>query len=423
MERTKPSSLAVQIASFVFTRWVVNIQVRMFYPFLAVFARGLGISLADISLAVMARGFVGATMPFLAPLADRYGRRVGILLGLGLFIASNTLVVALPTLPTFFLSVCFSMVGVFLVISSIQAHIGDAVPYPRRGLAIALTELGWSLSFILGMPLVAYLLARAGWRAPFRLAVGMGVAAFLLLCRVLPASGQVSSTSTDGPDDLLQKHSQSPGGAESQTHRSLGLANLRLVLASPAARAALVIGLAFTAANEVVNLVFGVWMEDSFGLNILALGIASTVIGFSELAGEGLTASLVDRVGKERSIRIGLVLNGLFALVLPWLGRSGLAGALAGLFLFYLSFEFSVVSMLPLMTEILPEARATLMGVNVAAYALGRALGAFLAPRLYLLGFRANVLAALVFDIISILLLSRVCLTHKASQELISTVE
>ena len=57
-----------------------------------------------------------------------------------------------------------------------------------------------------------------------------------------------------------------------------------------------------SAGNELVNLIFGVWLEDSFGLQIAALAGASAVIGFSELGGESLAALLTDRIGKPRAL-------------------------------------------------------------------------------------------------------------------------
>ena len=79
--------------------------------------------------------------------------------------------------------------------------------------------------------------------------------------------------------------------------------------------------LALTAANESVNLVFGVWLEGSFGLKLAALGAASAVLGVSELGGEGLSTWLVDRLGKEWSIRAGLLVNSLAAVALVFSGR------------------------------------------------------------------------------------------------------
>ena len=59
------------------------------------------------------------------------------------------------------------------------------------------------------------------------------------------------------------------------------------------------------------------------------------------------------------------------------------------------------------MTELLPSARATLMAFNVAAMSLGRALGAFLAPRLYGLGFLAVVLGSFGFNLVALFAVSR----------------
>jgi DHA1 family inner membrane transport protein len=131
---------------------------------------------------------------------------------------------------------------------------------------------------------------------------------------------------------------------------------------------------------------FGVWLEDSFHLQIAALAGASAVIGFSELGGEGLVALFADRLGKVRAAGIGLAANCLAALLLPLIGRTEL-GALTGLFLFYITFEFTLVSQIPLMTEVMPAARATTLSFNLAGHSLGRAGGALLAPVLYALGF------------------------------------
>ena len=80
-------------------------------------------------------------------------------------------------------------------------------------------------------------------------------------------------------------------------------------------------------------------------------------------------------------------------------------GALLGLFLFYLTFEFALVSTIPLMTEVLPSTRATLMAVYGSSVSLGRAAGDLLAPALYSHGILLNGLVALTFNILAILAL------------------
>jgi DHA1 family inner membrane transport protein len=184
------------------------------------------------------------------------------------------------------------------------------------------------------------------------------------------------------------------------------LLNIRLLAGSIPAVAILVVGCFSSLANEMVNLNFGLWLEDSFQLQIASLGAASMVIGFAELGGEGFVAGFVDRLGKTRSIGLGLATNCLSAILLFLIGRTT-AGALAGLFLFYLTFEFTVVSFLPLESEILPGARATLIASSLAARSVGRAIGDLLAPHLYARGFIYIIVAAVVFNLLALLALEK----------------
>jgi predicted MFS family arabinose efflux permease len=182
--------------------------------------------------------------------------------------------------------------------------------------------------------------------------------------------------------------------------------NFRTVLTFVPAMAGLCVGLFTSTANEVVNLVFGVWLAQSFGLKIAALGAAAAVIGISELCGEGLVAAFVDRLGKPRAVALGLGANSLAALLLPMIGRTE-AGAVCGLFMFYISFEFTVVSAIPMMTEVLPSARATVMAFSLAFVSFGRAIGAPIATLLFHFGFPAVTAGAVFFNLLAYLALRR----------------
>jgi predicted MFS family arabinose efflux permease len=382
------NSLRLQVPVFTLTRVVLNTMHRMVYPFLAVFARGLGVDLAALGLAVTARSLLGSFGPFLAAVADSRGRKLGMLLGVGLFIAGTGIVVFWPTYPAFVLALVLSMLGKYVFDPSMQAYLGDRVPYQRRGRVLAITEFGWSLSFIIGVPVVGFLIARGGWMAPFPLFAVLGLAAFLVLAWMLPRDPDLA------PD------------------RATFWMNLRRVLTFAPALLGLSVNIAMSSANEVVNLVFGVWMEEAFGLQIAALGLASAVIGFSELGGETLSAGLTDRLGKTSAVALGLSLNSFAALLLPVVGKS-VPGAFVGLFFFYITFEFSIVSAIPLMTEILPEARATLMAANVASHSMGRGIGALLAASFYTLGktipwltgIQTNVVVAVLLNLLALLAL------------------
>jgi MFS transporter, DHA1 family, inner membrane transport protein len=370
-----------QIGFFVAVRAASNTAYRMVYPFLPVFARALGIDLATMSLALSIRSASGALGPLVAPLTDRRGRRFGLALGLGLFASGAFLASAGPGLAAFAAALVLMTVGKYVVDPAILAHLSDIVPYERRGRALALTELSWSLAFFAGVPAAGFLIGRFGWRSPFLVLALLGLAGLFSVRAVLGG----------GPETR---------GAAG--HRASYLAVLR----SPAALAGIAVILAVSMSNELVNLVFGVWLEDSFGLRIAALGAAAAIVGAAEFGGEGLVVATVDRLGKMRALMIGLTGSAAAALVLPLLGRSRL-GAFAGLALFYLAFEYTVVSMLPVMSEILPQARATLLAFYAASFSLGRAAGSLLSPVLYGLGFPAVAIAAASLDAVAFLFLLR----------------
>ncbi|MBL7162725.1 MAG: MFS transporter [Anaerolineales bacterium] len=372
--------LRVQILIFTFIRLVFNTLYRMVYPFLPVFSRGLGVDISTLSLALTNRSLVGMLGPFLAAIADRRGRKVGMLFGVGMFIAGVIIMVIWPSFPAFVIMLILTTLGKYGFDPSMQAYLGDRIPYQRRGLPISITELGWSLSFFLGIPLISFLIARRGWTSPFLILALLGCVAGFVLLWLVPRD----TVSNEGQTNLL--------------------GNFREVLSYPPALAGLFVGLSGSVANEVINLIFGVWMEDSFGLMIIALGGTAAVIGLAELGGETLVGGLVDRIGKESAVRAGLITNCFAALIFPLVGNSA-AGAVMALFLFFITFEFMLVSSIPMMTEMMPGARATLMSFNVAGLSLGRAIGALIGPSLFAWGIGASAGAAIIFNLLAILAL------------------
>jgi len=363
--------LPLQIIFFTIIRIAINTASRMVYPFLPVFARGMGVELQSVAFALSLRSAAGGAGPLLASFAESRGRWLGMMMGLLMFAGGCGLVVLYPSYLTFVAALIFTLLGNFVYLSSMQAYLGDRVPYNRRGLVLAITEVGWSLSFIIGVPIVGWLISRRGWQAPFPILFGMGLVAALGLFLLVPRSAEVSEL------------------------RPSMLGNLKSVLTNPLALFALSGGVSFSLGNEAVNLVFGVWLEEAFNLQLAALGYIAAVIGFSELGGEVLVGTFVERIGKARAVTIGLVMNSVAALSLAWLGRSEIGAAL-GLFFFYITFEFTLVSLIPLMSEIMPKARATMLATNVSSLGLGRALGALIALPLYRWGESSDLISGIL---------------------------
>jgi len=369
-----------RLAFFTFARILLNTLYRMVYPFLGVFRSALGVSLEQMSWILTGRAVLGALAPLFASIGDSRGRKTGMMLGFLLFTVGAGMVLVWESFAVFALALLLTMLGKYIFDPSLLAHIGDKVSYATRGRVMALMELGWSLSFLIGVPLVGLLIARSGWKAPFVVFVVLGTIVLIGLRSKLPA------------DDHLR------------TQKAPQLHGLAAVISSSLALNGLAIGLSISAANEVINLVFGVWLEESFELKIAALGATTAVIGISELLGEFLVAGFVDKLGKPKTVLIGILLNILAAIGLTQ-GGGSTVGAVLGLFFFYITFELCLVSSIPLMSELIPEKRATMLSSTGASHSLGRAIGAFIAAPLYRLGIVANLGAAVGFNLIALIAL------------------
>jgi DHA1 family inner membrane transport protein len=365
------------LATYALIRVVINTAYRMVYPFLVVFARGLGLDISVISGLIGNRAIIGALNPFLFPFIETRGRKFGMLLGVGLFILGMGMVALYPSLTTLGISLVLGMMSKSIFDPSLASYVADHIAYEKRGTALGFMEFAWSLAFILGVPAAGWLIAKGTWSTPFWALSGLGIVAFVFVI-------------------LTLQDSEKPA-----RHAAGIFGNVKDIFTSRTVLVAFSIGLSITSANEVVNLMFGVWLEDSFKLQIAALAGASAIIGLSELGGEGLVALFVDRVGKVRAAGLGIIANCITALILPVIGRSA-TGALVGLFLFYITFEFTIVSIIPLMTEVMPSARATTLSFAGAGNSIGRAIGAYLAPSLYAIGFFYVTGAAILFNLLGL---------------------
>ena len=247
---------------------------------------------------------------------------------------------------------------------AIQAYIGQRVPFHRRGLFIGLIEFSWAGSTLIGIPLVGLLIEYMGWRAPFFAMGIVGLIGIVALKILMPKDG----TKT----------------IQHQSASGLWSAWTRLCQ-ERAALGALGFGFFASAANDNLFVVYGAWLEKSFSLSIVALGLGTSVIGIAELSGEGLTAAISDRLGLKRSVASGMFLCIISYIALPLMGQT-LSWSLGGLFFIFLTFEFTIVSALSLCTELLPGFRATMMSGFLAAAGIGRVIGALMGGPVWLTG-------------------------------------
>ena len=369
-EPNNPPRLRYQLIAATFGRMAVNTAQRMFYPFLPAFSRGLGVSPEILTGLLSLRGAFGMSAPLFEPVVDKFGRRNAMLIGLALFCVGLSAAGVFPSLPTVFAAILLIIVCKFIFDPALQAYLSERTPYSQRGLVIALTEFGWSGAILIGVPILGWLIDRWDWRAPFLPLAGAGALAAAWIARVIPADA--------------------PPAAHANAD---GLQRWLIVMRNPAVLGALIIVTLLSGANEILNVAYGRWLENSFALSVAQLGLTGTLIGVSEVIAEGGVAGLSDRLGKRLTLMLGMVISAGSYFCLPFISGS-LQWALAGIFLVYLTFEFAIVASIPLLSELMPEHRNTVMSTAIASHAAGRMIGSLLGGFVFQYGFVWNGVAA-----------------------------
>jgi predicted MFS family arabinose efflux permease len=376
----KPDRKTLQLlALFTSVRLLDSTVFRMVFPFLPALARGLGVPVESVAMVVSVRSFPGLFGPPLGAIADMRGRKQALIGALVLFAMSMFIVGIWPTYAVFFIGLVVSGGATVVIDSSIHAYLGDKIPYAQRGQATAIVELGWSMAFVIGIPLMGWSMAQHGWSAPFIWLGAAGLLAGGLIGLVLPHTASISGSWGELRSGLRQIISVTP---------LFGL----------------LLALLMTLGNQIISIIFGIWMEDSFGLQLEQLGVASIVIGLAGLVGVGLAIMFTDRIGKRRAIGAGIVLNSAICVILPFL-HNQLWSVLAALFVFYMSFEFALTSFLPLMTTLSFKARGVYMAAALAALSLGDSLGALVGPFFIRGGLIVNTLSTVTINMVGLTLL------------------
>ena len=370
-----------QLGVATLARLNINTSRRFAYPFASALSRGLGVPLTAITSLIAVNQVTGVLSPFFGPLGDRWGYRVMMLAGLSMLTVGMLASGLLPVYGMVLLGLFLAGLAKSVFDPALHAYVGERVPYQRRGLAIGMLEFAWAGSALVGIPLVGLLIERLGWRSPFFVLGGLGLLSVVVLRALIPNDGG-EPRHNDGHQQRTCPAPQVQGDTESLP----GFREAwRQLSGERAALGALAFGLLVSAANDNLFVVYGIWLESSFGLTIAMLGAATTVIGVAELLGEGLTAAIADRVGLKRAIAAGSILSALSYILLPLVGRTQPL-ALLGLFITFLTFEFTVVTAFSLFTEILPHARATMMSSSVAGMSIGRVIGALVGGPVWLAG-------------------------------------
>jgi DHA1 family inner membrane transport protein len=353
-----------RIITAILCRLLLNTARRFAYPFAPVLSRGLGVPLTAITSLIAVNQATAILGIGFGPLADRFGYRRMMLIGMGMLSLGMLAAGIFPFYYSVMIGLFLAGLGKSVFDPAIQAYVSRQVSYRKRGMVIGLLETSWAGSTLIGIPCVAILMNRLGWQAPFYVLGGLGLVGMFALVSIFPRNKRTQNA-------VVEK-------------KALWSAWPHLI-ANRSALGALGYAFFISVANDNLFVVYGAWLEQSFHVSIVVLGIGTGVIGLAELCGEGLTVLISDRIGLRRSIFSGLVLTIVNYALIPLYGQS-LSLALVGIFLLFLTNEFMIVTSMSLCTEILPAHRATMMAAFFAAAGSGRVIGALMGGHIWLFG-------------------------------------
>jgi DHA1 family inner membrane transport protein len=362
--RESTARLVLNIGVAALCRLILNTSRRFVYPFAPALSRGLGVPLTAITSLIALNWATGILAVFIGPLTDRLGYRLMMIAGMVLLAGGLLVSGFFPMYAVVLVALFLAALGKAIFDPAVQAYISEQVPYRRRGLAIGFLEYSWAGSALLGIPALALVIDKFGWRSPFFL---MGVLALLGIGALVVLIPRANKTHAG----------QDPGFSLKAAWQG--------VMQEKTARGALVFVFLVSAANDNLFVVYGAWLEKSFGLSIVALGLGTGAIGLAELLGETVTATLADRIGLKRSVVTGLMSCIIFYVMLPFIGQT-ISMAFVSIFLIFAAFEFMIVTSVSMATELVPEARATMMATYLGAAGLGRVVGALIGGPVWLMG-------------------------------------
>lgn len=338
------------------TRLGANALYRFAPPFLAVIARGLDVSIGELGVALTIAELCGLTSPLIGRFADRVSRRVSMTTGLA-GLAAGALVVASSRHIALFAAGLFVLSLAKIVYDVGQGSwITDHVPFERRGRVVGLTETSWALGLLLGVSSMGLIAGATSWPWAYVTgAVFVSGMAVVLWRRIGPdpPGGHSAASSASGPVRL---------------HQAGWLAIGSMV--------------AMAGASQSMFVTFGTWLEDSHGFSTTALAAVTFSIGGLELLASSMSTARTDRWGKERS-----VIGGAIVMVTAAAGFIVTTGvlpvSLVLLGVFIASFEFAIVSMIPIGGELVPGRPAAGISRFLAASAVGRSIATIPATMLF----------------------------------------
>ncbi len=347
--------------------------------FLPVLAESFGWSRGAISTALSVNLVLGGLAGFgIGALADRHGPRVMLVLTLALAGAGFALVSMVGALWHLYLVVGVvggvGMSSFYLLSASTVMRWFDE----RRGLALALVLVGFSLGYILGGPLAAWLITGFGWRGAYALlGGGSGLVTMLAALTVrLPRAAEVASLRRPARDAEVTGAADPRGGPS-----PMASVTLRDALADPRQWYLNVSWLLLGGVALMISVHIVPFARDR-SIGLAGASLALSAYGVGSVGGRLTAGAVSDRLGTLTTICVAYVLETLALVALVWVpSREALLASLAVFGAGFAATDTMIVKVVPDVFGV--RALGAIMGVLTLGWRSGAALGPAAAGFLY----------------------------------------
>lgn len=392
---------------------------------LSMLLSSLGTSIANVGLPTLAQALntsfqavqwvviayllaITTSIIALGRLGDRIGRRRLLLAGIALFTFASALCAVAPNIGLLFAARVTQGLGAAVMMAMTMALVGETLGKDNTGRAMGLLGTMSAIGTALGPSLGGALIFGFGWRAMFLINLPVGLLAFILAYRYLPAPAQAPQKERARFDYLgtLLLGLTLASYALSMTlgRGDFGWLNLLLLLC-----AALGIGLFVWVENRTVSPLIHLAMFRQPGLSagltmsllVMAVMMTTLVVGpfyltqglglAVEQAGLAMSAGpitaavvgvpagrLVDKLGAQKMTAVGLIILATGAGAMSMMSiRQGVLGYVASLCVITLGYAlFQVANNTALLKDATPERRGLISGMINLSRNLGLITGA-----------------------------------------------
>ena len=307
----------------------------------------------DVSVAAAGQAMTAYALAtaLLAPIAlvatGRWPRKRVLWLSMAVFALGNLISALATSLPL--LLAGRAVMGVGAMFTPVAAGIAVASVEPaRRGRALAFVFLGMSLSYVIGVPIGAWLGLRFGWQVPVALAAAASALCSLGLLAVLP------------------KDIEAPGAT---------FAGLPRLLARPAVLQILGLTLHYFIAIFVVFSYIGPVLKALVPMSGERLSITLAIFGVAGVIGTVSGGWANDRFGPMRSLTVQLTLLGAMMALVP-LTQGHYPLMLAVFFAWGIAGFGMMAPQQARLASLAPAQAPILLSLNTSMLYMGTALGA-----------------------------------------------